>query len=75
MTSPELHSRLAMLITRADEMAAAFMQLDLEIRLLARAAFVDPATAAAEAEATAEATARKVEAELGQRLPRIRRSA
>lgn len=70
MTRAELDRRLAALITRADEMAAAFMQLDMEIRLLARAAFVDPAAA----EAAVEVETQRAEADLGQRLPRIRRS-
>ena len=38
MTRAELDRRLAALVARADDMAEAFMRLDLEIRMLARAA-------------------------------------
>lgn len=45
MNRAEFDRRLADLVARADEMAEAFMRLDLEIRLLARAASAEsPAT-------------------------------
>lgn len=42
MTPAERHRRLAEIITLQDELAAAFMRLDLQVRELMRAEFCEP---------------------------------
>lgn len=64
MTPAERHQRLAAIITLQDELAAAFMRLDLQVRELMRAEFCDPPQVP---------THHTVAAELNG-LPRIRRS-
>lgn len=63
MTAAERHARLTAIVIRLDEMAAAFLSLDCEVRELLRAEFEGGATDAARAEAELS----------GARLPMIRR--
>lgn len=58
MAPAERHRRLAEIITTQDELAAAFMRLDLMVRALARAEFCEPPS-----------ELRAVEAEIGRTLP------